>query len=226
MELLTLIGTVFSFWFILGSITFTIFLIYFVEHEYIIRSSITIAVYIVFLQFLIKIDIIGSVTNNPTKSLIILLIYLVIGFLWSIIKWVIFVNKKAIKYKEKRYEFLKDPKILEILKHKNAIGLNYKSTTNSNNAIETIDDITLETPIPDELMEEWRRHGYSLYSKIPVVHEEKNKISNWILYWPPSLIWSLLNDFLKNLANIIVVRVKFVYEWFTKRAYNGIEQID
>lgn len=213
MEILIFLAPLFSLWMILGSITFIIALIFLVEHEYTIRSGIAVIGYILFLQFLMKIDIAGSIINNPLKYLIIGFVYLFIGFIWSLIKWGIYVEKKAMEYKEKRYEFLKT-------------GDRFHKLQTDCTRVVSKSDITLETPIPESLIKEWKTFVNRYTSKIPIVHENKNKISNWMLYWPPSMMWSVLNDFIRNLANFIVIKIRFIYEWITKRAYKGIEEID
>lgn len=211
MDILTFLSSIATLWFIFGSGAFIILLIIFVEHEYAIRSGITVAAYIAFLQFLIKIDVIGSIAQHPLKSIIIALIYLFIGFIWSIIKWAIYVNKKALAYKEKRYEFLTDKRRISRVMELYNLG--------------DKNDITLDTQIHRDLMDEWKRNESILVS-IPVVHENKNKISHWLIYWPASMIWSLLNDFIRNAVNMIVLKVRFIYEAITKNAYKGIEKIN
>lgn len=185
-------------WFFILSTFFLVSLFYFVETEKIARSFLTVVFYIVFLQFVVKIDIFSSILQNPIKSILILLSYFFIGFIWSFVKWFMYVNKQALTIKLERIEFLK--------KHKDKHCLT----------------ITLDTPIPQDLLETWR-YSKSFIRK-PVVHENKAKISHWVIYWPVSVIWSLLNDFIRKTIDIIVIKIKFIYEKIASNAFQTIEK--
>lgn len=177
---------------------FVVSLFYFVETEKIARSFLTVAFYIVFLQFVVKIDIFSSILQNPIKSILFFLSYFLIGFIWSFIKWFMYVNKQALRIKLERVDFLKK------------YGDKHCLTIN------------LDTPIPDSLLNDWR-HSKS-YIRKPVVHENKTKISHWVIYWPVSVIWSLLNDFIRKTVDIIIIKIKFIYEKITSNAFESIQQ--
>lgn len=144
-------------WFFILSTFFLVSLFYFVETEKIARSFLTVVFYIVFLQFVVKIDIFSSILQNPIKSILILLSYFFIGFIWSFVKWFMYVNKQALTIKLERIEFLK--------KHKDKHCLT----------------INLDTPIPENLLNDWQ-HSRRSYIRKPVVHENKAKISHWVIY--------------------------------------------
>jgi len=189
------LGTI---WFFIFTIICVISLFYFVETEKIARSILTVGFYTIFLQFVVKVDVFSSIIQNPIKSLLILLLYFFIGFVWSFVKWFMYVNKQALMIKIERTEFLK--------RHSDKHCLT----------------ITLDTPIPEDLLSTWR-HSKS-YIRKPIVHENKARISHWVIYWPISVIWSLLNDFIRKTIDIIVLKIKFVYEKITSNAFKTIEK--
>jgi len=66
----------------------------------------------------------------------------------------------------------------------------------------------------------------SNYHKKPMFSGNKKKITIWVTYWPLSLIWSLLNDFVKKLMHLIVIRFHKVYEAIANKAYKEIDNIE
>jgi hypothetical protein len=194
--------------FFIMSAVFTFFLFYCVEHEFSVRSGLVIIAYIGFLQLISKANIIDTVANNRIKFLIGILGYLVIGFIWSTIKWWLFVNKGALDYKKKRLSFLERCAQKEQLRgqHDNILS-----------------GLSLDTEVPERLMEDWRREiGFGF--KFPKVSNNKDKIFIWVIYWPISFIWSLLNDFIKKTIDIIIIKIRFVYDRITKSAFNNVKE--
>jgi len=209
MEGLTTFFAFGSIWFFLFSGLWVVLLFYWVEHQHIVLSGLNIALYILFLNFIVKKDVISSFMDHPGRSLIIILVYLVAGFIWSFIKWWLFVNKKAISYKEKRYEWLQKQR-----------GIREKRDI----SVEGLESIDLETPVPERFREDWLRSTGVLYEK-PKVTEYKIGISHWVLYWPVSAIWALLDDFVSKVIQVIVVKIRVVYEKITSNAFKNIEEI-
>lgn len=91
-------------------------------------------------------------------------------------------------------------------------------------SLEGIGEVTLETQVPEKLMNDWFSVvGYG-FSK-PKAVEHKKTISHWIIYWPVSALWSLLDDFIGKVVRIIIVKFRFIYEIITKNAFKNIEEI-
>lgn len=210
MEWMTAIFAFGSIWFFLFSGLWVVLLFYWVEKQHIILSGLNIILYILFLNFIVKKDVISSFIDHPGRSLIIILVYILAGFIWSFIKWWLFVNNLAINYKEKRCEWLKKQKSIR---------------EKRNISFEGLDSIDPETPVPERLREDWLHSVGILYEK-PKVNGYKISISHWVLYWPVSAIWSLLDDFVSKVIQVIVVKIRVVYEKITNNAFKNIEEID
>lgn len=187
-----------SLWFFAVSGLWFIILIALVENEKTVTSAITTILYFLFLQFFVQVNVVKFVFEHPLKSLIIVSSYFALGFIWSFVKWAIFVNKKAIEYKKKRMDFLE----------KNDIKL-----------------VTVDTPIPTILREKWQRQIGFGYEK-PKLEQSIKTVSNWVIYWPTSLIWSLLNDFIKKTVNIVIFRIRSLYNLITANAFKSISDSD
>lgn len=201
------LGTV---WFYITSIIFLILLFYCVEHELLVRSGIIVFGYFLFLQFFTQVNIFGRIAEKPLLAVGIFSGYFIIGFIWSAVKWWLFVNRQAIDYKRKRLEFLESVK--ERLPH-----FTIESSTGYS------EPLTLDTPVPEKLMDDWKRYigcGY----KVPQVHTNKNKISTWVIYWPTPVIWSLLNDFIRKTIDVIIIKIRFIYDSITKGAFKNVKE--
>jgi len=196
-------------WYFLFSGLWLILLFYWVEHEHIVLSGLNVALYVLFLNYIVKKSVIDSFIEHPGRSFFIVLGYLIAGFIWSFVKWWLFVNKKAIEYKEKRYEWLQEQKA-----YRERRGV----------SLEGIGEVTLETMVPDNWKNDWlSKIGFG-YGR-PKAVKHKRTISHWILYWPVSALWSLLDDFIGKVIRIIVVKFRYIYEMITKNAFKNIEEV-
>jgi hypothetical protein len=206
-------GTYFAFgslWFFILTAFWVVILFIWVEKEFIVRSGIIIILYILFLNLTVKNNIFGSIASHPVRTLIIVIGYFLIGFIWSFVKWWLLVNKKAIAYKEKRYTWLLSQK-------------NYKKEKGT--SIEGLLELTLETKVPWSMVDDWLRHyGYD-NREIPKAIQHKKTISHWVLYWPISALWTIIDDFVGKVIRIIIVKFRVIYEAITKNAFKNIEEI-
>ena len=210
MEWMTAIFAFGSIWFFLFSGLWVVLLFYWVEKQHVILSGLNIILYILFINFVVKKDIISSFVDHPGRSLLFILGYLFVGFIWSFIKWWLFVNKSAINYKEKRCEWLKKQKSM---------------IEKRDISFEGLESITLETPVPERFREDWLHSIGIIYVK-PKATEYKMSISHWVLYWPVSAIWALLDDFVSKVIQVIVFKIRFIYEKITNNAFRNIDEIE
>jgi hypothetical protein len=106
-----------------------------------------------------------SVKAHPEILYIGLPAYFFIGAVWGIVKWALHVRRQAVKYKERRLEFL---------------------------IRAGIEEATLNTPVPDNLKERWQGMGGNLAK--PLVRQNKKMILTWMGFWPASVIWSIIDE--------------------------------
>lgn len=204
-----------SLWYLIFSVAWVILLIFLVEKDHFYLSGINVLIYFFFLNFIVKKDIVGYISHHPGRTLIVILCYILIGFVWSFIKWWLFVNKEAIRYKESRYNWLLSQKKCRA----NKTTLSYKSCSDAVG----LDNITLETEVPEEWKEDWgRKNSISR----PIAVEHKQRISHWVVYWPVSAFWSLIEDFIGKVMRVLVVKIRFIYEIITKNAFKNTADID
>ena len=205
-------------WFFIISSAWLITMFWCVESENNASSIIWTIIYLAFLQFLAKVDFLYTIFHHPLKAISYCVGYLIIGFSWSFIKWWLYVNSRASKVKEARFNFLNEHK-------RNLERKVDRCATIDIQLIEVLKDITSETKVPPSLMDAWRKSShYSLY--VPRINDYDNnrRITLWVMYWPLSLIWSLINDFVKKLIRTIIMKIKIIYESITALAYKNIEK--
>lgn len=145
---------------------------------------------------------------NPLLCLGFFGAYLAVGVVWSFIKWGIFCNDIKDGYCAVKREFFKK---------NNIAGPSRKE------------------PIPDNFQDKWidtiRDHSWheeqhwtvnSIEDIIPAVSRYKATILFWMAYWPVSLLWSLLHDFIERLFNRIYLLLSGAFQSLANRTFAGI----
>ena len=95
---------------------------------------------------------------------------------------------------------------------------------------EEVDAMKGELRIPDILQEKWvyalRVEGAiaNFSSGTLKVSDYKTTITTWIIWWPISGIWFIINDPIKRLANWLYAQFKGVYAWIYKKSLGKIQE--
>jgi len=161
-------------------------------------------------------SIFGWVIANPWVLAGILLGYFVAGTFWGVAKWALKVKKEAFNARE---EYLD-------LKHgffkKHDVDLvNYK-----------------KTPVPEDLQAQWLAYlngdnmpGWApKYIKYfnkgkfipPVVKDYKSTIILWMAFWPLSALWTLIDDFVKELYEYVYRLLADWLQSLSDRAFSNL----
>jgi hypothetical protein len=164
-----------------------------------------------FAQFLGKVNIVGSILENPLRAILYVVGYVAVGVGWSFMKWWLHVSEKAEDYKKERSEYLK-----RLVKNQKNTGvpLTLKSS-----------EITENTPVPEKYRQDWSR-SRSYTHAVPKASENKERITTWIIYWPLSMLWSLIRDFIHRMIQRLVKSLQKWYDGITKRAFRGVTELD
>jgi len=102
--------------------------------------------------------------------------YLLGGLIWAACKWVFYVRSVGRKYDDDKRQFLESqtPPIE---------GMN----------------------IPDDFLEKWQQHiRYRPEIKKPNARNSKARIMTWMVYWPWSFVWTMIDDPIKNAFHSIL----------------------
>jgi hypothetical protein len=157
-------------------------------------ATLTMIAALVLAQFCNIVDIWGAISHNAVSTALYVLGYLVIGVVWSFVKWFSFLMAFRDKFRQEREDFL------------NSRGLG--SIPNAS--------------VPDNLLEDFHnflRRSYTVISfrgnalsQRPRASNNKERIVAWMALWPPSLIGTLLNDPIKRLFTWLFNAFKALYQ--------------
>ena len=196
---LFVVGT-FWFWILVALEIALLFM--FVEYENGYGASFSILAFAAALQFLGKVDIIGFMYTNPMKVGLLALSYFAVGAIWGVVKWWIFCCDRLREYEEFKTEFLKE----------------------NNCAGAKVVPENLRVSFKEALAKHAWNRGRDL-SKAPSAKENKAKIVRWMTFWWVSLVWSLINDFVKRLFQEIYNRISGFMQHISDAMFNkaGVE---
>jgi hypothetical protein len=166
-----------SFWFWALVAAEIVLLFTFVEFENGVGATISLVVFAGCLQWLGNVDIIRYVLEHPIYAAGGLLAYFSLGAVWACIKWWIYCHNLLEEYNDAKHEWLRD-----------------KGATDT-------------SVVPEDWRREWSDYVYRNFPKLrklpPIVREHKARIMRWMALWVISMVWSLINDFLKGIWKAI-----------------------
>ena len=58
---------------------------------------------------------------------------------------------------------------------------------------------------------------------IPAVRDHKSRVTMWMVWWPWSMIWTLLNDPIRRMWRTIWKRLQKTYAQIAARAFRSID---
>ena len=136
-----------------------------------------------------------SVIANPLLWLKWVAVYLVVGIVWSVIKWFSFLHKQRDIHNNLKEEYIE----------RNNLELIAKRISDS-------DWLGFVKYLSDK---NYAPNGYDKIKKrsdvIPTVKGRFSDLTRWIVWWPMSAFWTILNDPLRRLARAMVNALKGQY---------------
>lgn len=78
------------------------------------------------------------------------------------------------------------------------------------------------TTIPDNLLQEWSRNSMGL-GTAPKARDHKARILTWMIYWPWSGIWTLINDPVKKLFKAIYAELQAQYQKIADKVFADVK---
>jgi len=131
--------------------------------------------------------------------------YLVIGVVWSFVKWYMYLLKEKDRYVDLRKTFLSDD------------NRYFKDLDESEK------EIALKGKMPTSLVKEWASRLRS--NKLPpTAADNKGRITTWMIYWTFSMVGTLFGDWLKDLFNIIYNLFGNVYDKISGSVFSKFEE--
>lgn len=141
-------------------------------------------------------SIIGTIRTQPMLSLLALAGYFIAGTIWSLIKWWFFVSNKADAYRQLKAS----------LYHRKGWPETYLMSKEDK----------------ENFHGREYSHEYAL-SLRPKASDNKQRIMSWLIYWPWSSVWTLINDPVKKLFKLIYKKIQKVFENISTHIYKDID---
>lgn len=140
-----------------------------------------------------NVNVFALAVTDPLLTLGLLAGYFVVGAVWSLAKWWFYVRRHREKYNELKSSYLE---------HRGLPG---------------------KGPIPDHLKEAWQEQRRYYPHNTPQAHESKGRILTWMIYWPWSFVWTILNDPVKRLWKSIFNAMRALFQKVADSAYKDVE---
>ena len=156
--------------------------------------------------------------EDPLTLLMWAAAYFGIGAGWSVLKWFSYIHKRGDQFAKHKLAFIE--------KH----NANLKTNIGDYHIELEMDASTdIPYPISQKFKEYLERSSYLGYGSdsdiIPNWRNNKERMTAWILYWPTSALWTILNDPLVRLAKWIYSRLGGVYDKLTQRVFGKFGNI-
>lgn len=188
------------FWILMACIS--LLMLVTVEYEKPGWATLSLIVTFVLLAFLGNFNILNQAMAHPVLTVLFVLGYFALGTLWSVVKWWFYVHNRAEKLKEIQADYF-------AIKGYNP---NYKMSSEEKQKF--------LSGHPNG----WFR-GYEAldFATRPLARENKSRILTWMIYFPWSAIWTLINDPVKKLFKMIFLKIQSIFEGISKHAYKDID---
>lgn len=155
--------------------------------------------------------------QHPLLAVLVLVGYFVVGVLWSVAKWWFFVRGQAEEYYKCRQDFLFQKKLPANTVFTPELLTEFHEGT-----------IRRANPGPAEWPFEATNYGSNRLYRLrqrPSVRANKYRILTWMMFWPWSATWTIINDPVKKLFKEIFNRIKSVYENVANNIYKDIDPL-
>jgi hypothetical protein len=142
--------------------------------------------------------------------------YYIVGAAWSFVKWISYLHQRAERYGELKIQYAKN---------------RAKATDSPDHQWGKIDESTdMKTLLSGgnwkDFVSYLRNMGFLSYSDdakiVPTAKEKVNTIITWILWWPTSMLWTLLNDPLVRFAKWTVRRLNGWYDGISNKIFASV----
>lgn len=206
-----LIFTLFSpLWFVLIFLS-SCFIICSLEYDNSGGATATFIGTILLLTFLGDLKPIAWIAANPWGFLSIIGLYFVIGAIWGVIKWTFYNYKRLEQYENEKSQFLRNHGVLNT----KTVPENLKVDWNKYLTESSIWRISYTVG--------WGNPKQYKIQIAPIPWENKNRILTWMIYWPWSLLWSLLDDLVRNIFKRIQRMLNSFMEWISHIIFKHVE---
>lgn len=170
------IGT-FGFW--LSFVLLGIVIFWNIENEEVGIATLTTIVLAALILWANDLSLWGLITSNPIETLLVVGGYFLAGTLWSVGKWYFYIRRYNHEYEEIKRGYLRECGLTSIEQFSETQKKDFRyKVVNAFNRLSG-------------------RYSSDSF-KFPLAAERKTAILGWMMYWPYSMTWTLINDPVKR----------------------------
>lgn len=189
-----------SFWFWLLLLLSFIVLVLCVEWEAPFKAFGAILVTVGLLVLFGTLDPFDWIANHPGQVIGSIVGYFLLGTVWSLVKWWMYVGQRKEYYEDIKIEWLKEKGIKESVVPEELRDDWVKYLKNKS----------------------WRR-SFEDYTWIPPqALQYKSKIMIWMAYWPWSMFWSLFDDVIRKIFSTIYAKLANTFQRISVKVYGNV----
>jgi hypothetical protein len=212
-----------TFWFWVVSVGMLLLIASAVEYERPGLATLMLVGTFVALGFFGDVNVLTFAVHNPVTAIVAVLGYVLVGVLWACFKWKNFLTYSVEMFDDQKrqwlsmqYRSVKNPNY-DAARAKNDRNYAYNNQEYVQERLSVSEDAP--AVVPDNFKADWQTH---LKSLIPTMRTNKLRITTWMAYWPTSVVWYLLRDWVLKIFESVFRRFKGVFVGMRNRAYADI----
>ena len=200
-------------WWVLIAVI-SIYVIYALERELYYGVGLVFLATFLAMWFLGGVNVLTWIIANPLMALAIFGGYFLIGAVFSVIKWILFVTGRRNEYEDLKVAWLQ--------------GIGQEGTTVTENFKADWKKYLLNTDRSDghwNRQKWWVRAGGTKKKIriIPVAWEHKARVTAWITVWPWSAFWTIFDDIIIRIGEAIQTCLAKFMDAIAMRAFSGTD---
>ena len=151
--------------------------------------------------------------SNPILVLLAFLAFVVCGVVWSVFKWGFFLSNKKDHLNEIKLKYIKEVN---------------GNTEDDNDKIEENTSVKLSKRMANGLHDELSMAGYfrnfnaNRRSVIPTAVKNKRRIMGWVMYWPWSVVWTIINDPVRKFFKMLWRKLSGQYQKMADTVFKDV----
>lgn len=160
------------------------------------------------LAFFGDFNVFRAIAQHPAHALSYVIIYLAVGTVWSVYKWYRFLLKSRNNCEDKMRAWLSSQsEFARIYNH---------TTQEYTPAKYELPPVGSPVIVPNHLKANLAQY------LIPSVNQNKSRIVSWMMYWPTSVVWHLLSDWVREIFDTIYRFFKGVFTSLRNRIFADV----
>lgn len=170
--------------------------------------------------------------HHPVQALECVGAYVLVGALWSVAKWWFYVRAARERFDDAKEGWFRNNSHranidFRLAETRAAAELDFEKAAPGDKVAEARLNAALTAEQnAKQRAEEKMKSEFRSYAKkylVPSVRSEKSRIMTWMMYWPWSAAWTLINDPVKRAFTAVYNHLRALFEGIVKSAFRGLD---